>query len=54
MFLDVEQPVTKSAQASASAVNALYGALLMAARTPCRQERYKRAGECAEETMVRA
>lgn len=36
VFFDVEQPESKSVNATASAVVALIGALLMVARTPLR------------------
>ena len=56
LFLDGEQPARNNVKASATAIAviALIGALLMVARTPLGKERYKRAGECAEERMVRA
>ena len=54
LFLDEEQPDSNSVKASAIAVAALIGALLMVVRTPLGKERYKRVGECAGERMVQA
>jgi hypothetical protein len=52
--LDEEHPESNSVKASAIALAALIGALLMVVRTPLVKERYKRVDECAGERMVQA